>query len=338
MPIRADPRTLPSFRLFVIALLAAFCVLVTLASVGIGSVRVSPGNVFRALFVEKDGVNRQVIMNIRLPRTLIAGLVGMCLALSGCILQGVMRNPLAAPNLIGVSSGAGLAAVFVYIVFPTAYYLLTPLAFVGSLATTLLIYGIAWKGGTEPFRLILSGVAVSAFLSAGINTLMILYPDRVHSVVSFMVGSLSALTWKHFDILWPYALGGFLVTGLLANRLDILVLGDETARGLGLRVEATRMAFIILSSLLAAAAVSIVGLLGFIGLIVPHMCRLIIGSNHRYLLPASALMGAAVVMLSDIAARTALSPQELPVGIVTAALGAPFFLYLLRKGIRNDGH
>jgi iron complex transport system permease protein len=335
---RKDPRTLPAFRVLVIFLLAASCALVALASVGIGSVRVSPSGVLRALFVEREGVHHQVIMNIRLPRALIAGLVGMCLSLSGCILQGVMRNPLASPNLIGVSSGAGLAAVFVYIVFPTAYYLLTPLAFVGSLATTLLIYGIAWKGGTEPFRLILSGVAVSAFLSAGINTLMILYPERVHSVVSFMVGSLSALSWRHFDILWPYALGGFLAASLLANRLDILVLGDETARGLGLRVEATRMAFIALSSLLAAAAVSVAGLLGFVGLIVPHICRLLIGSSHRYLLPASALMGAAVVMASDIAARTVLSPQELPVGIVTAALGAPFFLFLLRKGSRSDGH
>jgi iron complex transport system permease protein len=302
--------------------------------VSIGSLRISPVAVFRAIFIEREGVNHQIIYNIRLPRTLIAGLVGICLSLSGGILQGVMRNPLATPNIIGVSSGAGLAAVTVFILFPDFYYLLTPIAFLGALGTTLVIYSIAWKGGTDPFRLILSGVAISAFLGAGINTLMILYPDRVHSVVSFMVGGLAALTWKHFNVIWPYALGGFILVNIMANRLNILLLGDETATSLGLKVERTRVYFIVLSSLLAASAVSIVGLLGFVGLIVPHMTRIILGSNYRYLFPASALLGAAVLMICDTFARMILDPMELPVGVIMAFFGAPFFLYLLRGGLK----
>lgn len=305
-------------------------------SVSFGALRIPPGDVVRAILHPDEGVNRQIIWNIRLPRTLVAGLVGICLSISGVILQGIMKNPLASPGIIGVSSGAGLAAVIILVALPDYYFLVTPFAFLGALAATILIYLLAWKNGINPMRLILSGVAVSAFLGAGINALMIFFPDRIHGVVWFMVGGLAARTWKHFHILWPYTAAGLGIALVISPKLNLLMLGDEVATSLGLKVERTRMCFIALAALLAASAVSIVGLLGFVGLIVPHMTRLIIGSDHRYLIPATALSGAALLMACDTLARVVMDPAELPVGIIMAALGAPFFLYLLRGGLKSN--
>jgi iron complex transport system permease protein len=168
-----------------------------------------------------------------------------------------------------------------------------------------------------------------------ITGLMIFFPDRVHSVIGFMVGGLSARTWKHLDIIAPYTVAGFLLASLTARRLNILLLGDEMARSLGLHVERTRLFFIALAALLAGSAVSVAGLLGFVGLMVPHITRLLIGSDYRYLIPASALSGAALVMVCDTISRVVLDPVEVPVGITMALLGAPFFLYLLRSRALN---
>lgn len=333
---KASVRERTVYRLTVMAVLAGLCMVSLILSVSFGALRIPAGEVVRALMSAGDGVNRQVIWNVRLPRTLVAGLVGICLSLSGAILQGIMRNPLASPGIIGVSSGAGLAAVIILIVLPDYYYLVTPFAFLGAFAATILIYLLAWKNGIDPMRLILSGVAVSALLGAGINALMILFPDRVHGVVSFMVGGLAARTWKHFHILWPYTLIGTAAAMVMSPKLNVLMLGDEIAVSLGVRVERTRTALIALASLLAASAVSIVGILGFVGLIVPHITRLIIGSDHRYLIPASALSGATLLMACDTVARVVMDPVEIPVGIIMAALGAPFFLYLLRGGIKRN--
>ena len=318
-------------KILVLFLLSAACLLSFLFSVGKGSLDISIRQVISAIFLEQDTVNYQIIWNIRLPRVLVGGLVGICLSLSGAILQGVMRNPLAAPNIIGVSSGAGLMAYIILIIFPEYYYLVPMGAFAGALIATISIYLLAWKNGINPMRLVLAGVAVSSLLGALINSLMSFFPDRVTGVVGFMVGGLSARTWPHFNMLWPYAVIGIAITLLLPKKLNILMLGDEIATGLGINVEKTRMIFIVLASLLAASAVSVVGLLGFVGLIVPHTARLIIGSDYRYLLPATAILGATVVMLCDTIARLLFDPVEIPVGIVMSILGAPFFLYLLRE-------
>lgn len=325
-----------SYRIIIMAVLLGVSVLGVFVSVSIGSLRISLAEVARAIFFESGGTNRQIIWGIRLPRTLVGGLVGVCLSLSGAILQGVMRNPLAAPNIIGVSSGAAVSALVVMIVLPRFFYLITPVAFIGAFTSTVLIYLLAWKNGIKPMRMILAGVAVSAFLGAITNTLMIFYPERVQGVIGFMVGGLIARTWKHFHIIWPYALAGFIGVNFLAKRLNVLMLGDEVATGLGLKVERNRMVLIGVAAFLAAAAVSIVGLLGFVGLIVPHICRLIIGSDYRFLFPTSALFGASLVIMCDIAARMAFDPVEIPVGIIMAVLGAPFFLYLLRGGLKRE--
>ena len=286
-----------------------------------GSVEISSAQVFSTLTgsTELDETRRQILENIRLPRAIVAMLVGVNLSLSGAILQAVMKNPLADPHIIGISSGAGLFGIFVMMIFDDAGKIMTPAAFVGAILAAALIYVLAWKDGIRPIRVILAGVAVSAFLGAGISALLIFAGDKVHGALMWMVGGLSARSWQHVEILLPYSIAGTVL--------------DEVATGLGLRVNLVRSVLTAVAALLAASAVCVAGLLGFVGLIVPHTARLILGSDYRILLPGAALLGAATVTISDTVARTIFAPTELPVGILTALLGAPFFLYLLRREI-----
>jgi iron complex transport system permease protein len=320
------------WRSLIIAALAMLALAGIMVSMMKGAVDIAPPDILRIMTGRvAQNTKFQIIWNIRLPRTLVGSLVGVNLAISGAILQGVMQNPLADPHIIGISSGAGLAGVLVLISFPQLNYLIVPMAFLGALGAAVLIYILAWKDGIKPMRIILAGVAVSAFLGAGISALMVFYSDRIHGALMWMVGGLSARSWPHCAIIAPYTLiGGFLALAG-AKHLNILALGDEVGQGLGLNVEIARLFLTAVAALLAASAVSVVGLLGFVGLIVPHTARLIIGSDYRYLIPASGLLGAAVVTLSDTFARMVLAPVEIPVGIIMAFLGAPFFLYLLRR-------
>ncbi len=317
-------------KIIIILSIYALLLISLIVGISLGSLRISPFEVVKSIFSTENKLYHNIIYNVRLPRNLIAAFVGINLALAGATLQGVMNNPLASPNLIGVSSGAGFMAFVIMILFPDYGYLVPFGAFIGALATTLLIYLLAWKKGVSPIRLILSGVAVSAFLGAGINILMTFYPERVTGGLSFLIGGLSGRTWPDFHMIWPYSLVAGALCLLLSNQVNILLLGDEVATGLGLSVEKYRMVLIVLSSLLAASAVSVAGLLGFIGLIVPHMARLLVGSDYRFLYPATIGLGAAVLVACDAIARMLFDPIELPVGIIMAILGAPFFLYLLR--------
>ena len=318
----------PAVILLIFFLLAIFGICLSVMK---GSVEISVAEIFSAIFGKSFGTHEQILNNIRLPRTIVAALVGINLSLSGAILQAVMKNPLADPHIIGISSGAGLAGIAVMLLFPETTWAITPVAFLGAMSAAILIYILAWKNGIRPIRIILAGVAVSAFLGAGISSLMILNSDKVHGALMWMVGGLSARSWNHVEIILPYAIVGTLLAMIGAKYLNVLLLGDETAKSLGLRVEVVRLLFTALAALLAASAVSVVGLLGFVGLIVPHAARLIIGSDHNFLLPATVLLGIATVTISDTFARTIFSPLELPVGIVMAVAGAPFFLFLLRK-------
>ncbi|MBQ7703993.1 MAG: iron ABC transporter permease [Selenomonadaceae bacterium] len=317
--------------ILILAIFISLACLGFFVSVIKGSVEISLAEIFSALFGNASGTNAQILNNIRLPRTIVAALVGINLSLSGAILQAVMKNPLADPHIIGISSGAGLAGIAVMLLLPEKNWAITPFAFLGAMSAAILIYILAWKNGIRPIRIILAGVAVSAFLSAGISSLMILNSDKVHGALMWMVGGLSARSWLHVEIILPYTIFGTLLAFIGAKYLNVLALGDETAKSLGLRVEFVRLIFTALAALLAASAVSVVGLLGFVGLIVPHAARLIIGSDHNFLLPAAAFLGIATVTFSDTFARTIFAPVELPVGIVMAAAGAPFFLFLLRK-------
>jgi len=322
--------SVPGYGLAMAALTAA-ALLGVAFGICTGAVRISLPEIWMYLFQGYDGPMREVVWNIRLPRTLVGALVGANLALSGALLQAVMRNPLADPHLIGVSSGAGLFGVIVLILFPQMWLMLTPAAFLGACGAALLIYALAWRDGVQPVRLILAGVAVSSFLGSGISALLIFFSDRVDGALAFLVGGLSAKSWPELVTILPYSVAGMLAALCGSSHLNVLALGDANARGLGLPIEAVRFLMTAVAALLAASAVSVAGLLGFVGLIVPHMVRLLIGGDYRVLLPASALTGAAVMMFCDTLARMMFAPVELPVGIVTGALGAPFFLYLLRR-------
>ena len=321
------------WRITILVTFLFLAVLGSFLSLTKGSSIISIKEITDILLNPGDDPRSQIIWNIRMPRTIVGALVGINLSLSGAILQAIMRNPLADPHIIGISSGAGLAGVVIMILFPAMEYLITPVAFIGAMLAAVCIYILAWKNGIKPVRIILAGVAVSAFLGAGISGLMIFYSDRVHGALMWMVGGLAARSWPHVNIILPYAVIGLILALASAAYLNILQLGDEMARGLGVNVEVTRIILTAIAALLAASAVSVVGLLGFVGLVVPHAARLLIGSDYRFLLPASALLGIAIVTLSDTFARVIFAPIELPVGIIMAFLGAPFFLFLLRREI-----
>ncbi|MDY4746315.1 iron ABC transporter permease [Veillonella caviae] len=320
------------FRLSVLLILVALLVASMFISLIFGSTSVSLSDIWRTLWSsELTDSASQIIWNIRLPRNIVAALVGACLATSGAILQAVMKNPLADPQIVGVSSGAGLMGVIILILFPGYDYLVPMVAFLGAMGAALMVYALAWKNGIRPSRIILAGVAVSAFLGSGISALLVFFGDRVQGALLWMVGGLAARSWPQVEVLLPYAIVGLIFACMGAKRLTILSLGDETAKGLGLKVEQTRFMMTAVAALLAAGAVSIAGLIGFVGLVIPHILRLIIGNDYAYLLPGSALLGAFILVISDTVGRVVLSPIEIPVGIIMAFFGAPFFLYLLRR-------
>lgn len=319
------------WRFLMVLLFAALAVTGFLCSALNGAVAIPFGELGDLVNGAGNNAHWQILYNIRLPRTIVAALVGMNLAVAGAILQAVMKNPLADPHIIGISSGAGLAGIGVIVLWPAMEYLIVPVAFVGAMLAACCIYLLAWKNGIRPLRVVLAGVAVSSFLGAGISAILVLYSDRVHGALLWMVGGLAARSWPHVEIILPYAALGLVLAVLGAGYLNILQLGDDVAKGLGVNVELVRILLTATAALLAASAVSVAGLLGFVGLVVPHTVRLLIGSDYRYLIPCSALLGIATVTYSDTLARMAFAPLELPVGIFMAALGAPFFLFLLRK-------
>lgn len=318
-------------RIVVIVLFSIFIVAASAVSLMIGQVSFTFGEMWQGIFSKEETLARKIIWDLRLPRVLIGLIVGMCLACSGTILQGIMRNPLADPGIIGVSSGAGLAATVIMIVLPAYIGLLPLAAFLGALITALCIYLLSWKGSTSPVRIILVGVAINALIGAAMNALMILYSDRVQAALPWLAGGIQGVGWNQLEMIIYYAVFALLLALYGIRHIRILRLGDEMATLLGHNVERSRFFLIVLSTLLAGIAVSVAGLIGFVGLIVPHMLRLIIGGDYRYLLPASALGGGLLVIVADTVARSAFEPIELPVGILLAFLGGPFFLYLIYR-------
>ena len=234
-------------------------------------------------------------------------------------------------RMLAKNGGGGLGGILVMLVLPQFGYLLVPAAFGGALVTAVLVYLLAWKRGVNPVRLILAGVAVSAMLGAFSSTILILNAEKAGGVLDFTIGSLSARSWPQIEQVAPYMAAGFAVALMLGQKLNILTLGDEVATGLGMRVERTRFLLLAVAALLAASAVSVAGLLGFVGLIAPHIVRIVIGSDNRFLIPASALFGGIMVVGCDTVGRMAMDPSELPVGVIMSLLGPPFFLWLLRR-------
>ncbi|BBK24833.1 corrinoid ABC transporter permease [Dialister hominis] len=320
-----------SLKIIIILFFTGFTIFAMVASLTLGSVDISFSTIVHTLLGNVQTTDEMVIWNIRFPRNIVGALVGANLAVSGAILQAVMKNPLADPGIVGVSSGAGLAGVIMLIFMPEASILLTPVAFVGAMLSAAAVYALAWKNGIRPTRIILAGVAVSAFLGSGISALLVFYSDKVQGALLWMVGGLSARSWPQVETLFPYTILGLVLALAGCKALTILSLGDETARGLGVPVERVRFSMTAVAALLAAGAVSVAGLIGFVGLVVPHIVRLIIGTDYKYVIPGSAILGAGVLVFCDTLGRVAFSPIEIPAGIIMAFLGAPFFLYLLRR-------
>ncbi|MBB6634939.1 FecCD family ABC transporter permease [Cohnella thailandensis] len=311
--------------------LAPILIASVLYGIGSGSVSISVPEIWRIVFNEGDPAHEAILWNLRLPRVLVGLLVGACLAASGALLQGVMRNPLADPGIIGVSAGGGLAAVVALVLFPQFGYLLPGFAFGGALLSAMMIYLLAWDGGSSPTKIVLAGIAVNALLGGVMNGIMVLNSDRIQSVIPWLAGGLAGRSWPHLQFLLPYAVIGLSLVPFAAKASNLLTLGDQSAQSLGQHVERQRFLIVALASLLAGAAVSVAGLVGFVGLIVPHAIRLLIGDDYRYLLPYSIAGGAALMVAADTAARSWFDPIELPAGVLLACIGAPFFLVLLKR-------
>ncbi|MFQ5858630.1 MAG: FecCD family ABC transporter permease [Anaerolineae bacterium] len=320
-------------QLVVLAIALALVGTGLLASIGLGAVSLGPAQVIQALLDRSTVIPRQIVWNLRVPRALVGALVGMNLGVSGVLLQGIMRNSLASPTIIGVTAGAGLAATVVMLMVPGLPTFLPLAAFAGAMGAAVLVYLLSWQPGvgTSPVRMVLAGVAITSMLTAFTTFLMVTFSDRVQPVVLWMAGNLIGRSWGHLRLIWPYSVGGLAIAFLLIRQLNVLQLGDETAQGLGVRIELARLLAMAAASFLAASAVSVAGLVGFIGLMVPHTMRLLGGYNHAYLIPAAAIGGAALMMWADLGARMLLAPAELPVGIITAVMGGPYFVYLLYR-------
>ena len=324
-------------------LFAVLCVLVVLSAVlsmCFGAVLVPPGDIFRALLGRAAGTAQaQIVLYARLPRTCGCLLAGMALAVSGTVIQGVLNNPLAAPNIIGVSSGAGLTVALCGVIAPSAAAVTPIAAFAGALLGVLLVLFIAEKTGASKITLVLAGVAISSIFNAMIDAVVTFVPEALNSYSDFRIGGVANLAMSRITPAFWVILVAFVLILSLAGEMDVLMLGTETAHSLGLRAKPLRLILLILAAALAGAAVSFAGLLGFVGLIVPHIMRRLAGSESRTLLLASALGGAAMLTLCDLLGRVLFAPYELPVGIVLAVVGGPFFLWLLfrqRGGRTHD--
>ncbi len=288
-------------------------------------------------------VDETIIFQIRLPRVMGSALVGAALATAGVLFQGLLRNPMADPYIIGTSAGAALGATIAMILPLNLAFLgfgLVPLAaFCGGLGTVILVYNLARVGGKTPIiSMLLAGFVVSALLAA-IMAFLMSFSERLslnlHTVYAFLMGHVSVTSWSQIAVIAPLVIGGIICSRFFAFHLNAFSLGEEGAAYLGIEVERDKILILALGSLLTAAAVSISGLVGFVGLVVPHAVRLSFGPDHRLLLPASALAGSAFVVIADLLARILLAPVEIPVGVITAIVGAPFFLYLLRHSRRE---
>ena len=297
----------------------------------LGAVNLGPERVLDGLLDRNDALARTIVWDLRLPRVILAALVGASLGVSGGLLQGVTRNPLADPYILGLTAGGGLAASIAIRAsesFPQE--LLAPVAFGGSMIGAAAVYGMSWQGGVSPLRLALAGVAVASLFTAGTTMILVTSNLFAQAALAWLAGGLFGRGWEELRAMWPYAIAGMGAALVLSRSMNILSLGDEPAQSLGLNVERTRFFAVGVAALLAGAAVSAAGMVAFVGLVIPHIARLLTGDDHRTLLPLSAVLGGSLVVYSDVFARTVQAPVEIPMGIVTAAIGAPFLLYLIR--------
>ncbi|GAA5345928.1 iron complex transport system permease protein [Planifilum fimeticola] len=323
-----------------VALLGILLILiagVAVLSLGTGDMAIPPVDVVKALFGAGEGMQELVVRSFRLPRILLAMMAGMALAVSGAVLQGIIRNPLASPDLMGITGGASFAVVSFYTAFSDRANALTvsvqwlPLAaFIGAFLVGVVVYALAWRGGVTPLRLVLIGIGLTHAMQA-LTTIMILFgpiylATQVHI---WTTGSVNGSNWNHVTTLLPWVLLMLAFIWIGARKLNIQELGEEIARGAGSRVQRDRLLLLAFSTALAGGAVAFAGGIGFVGLMAPHIGRRLVGPSYGALIPVSALIGGLLVMGADWIGRTAFSPLEVPAGVFTSAIGAPYFIYLL---------
>jgi iron complex transport system permease protein len=337
----------PTRQIVVLGTLAALLLVAFVANLGAGAVTIAPGDVIEVL-AHHAGIGNgstprfdAVVWDIRLPRALLAALVGAALAVAGAALQAVFRNPLAEPSIIGVANGAAVGAVMVIVtgVAFAGVYTVPAAAFVGGLVATGVVFLVATQDNRiEVVTLVLAGIAVNVTAAAATGLFTYLADDdQLRDIVFWMLGSLAGATWTRIGTVAVPILLAAVVLCSRARSLDLLALGDREAGHLGINVTRMRVLVVALAALATGSAVAVAGVVGFVGLVVPHMVRLVAGPDHRTLLPASVVGGAALLLMADLAARTLVVPSELPLGVVTALAGGPYFLWLIRRQRTADG-
>lgn len=324
-------RTLLSF-----ALIGVLFITLLLVSVNTGSLQLSVSQLLRGLFVEYDP-DVATVYDLRFPRVIIASLAGAALAVSGCLFQACMKNPIADPGVIGVSSGASFAAVLVAGLFPSLIFLVPVLAFLGGILACVLVYTLSWKGGLNPLRVILVGVAVNAVFTGLTQAFNSMTGGNLTGVASIANANISQKTWGDVYIITGYVTLGLVLAIFLFQRCNLLGLSDQTAQGLGVNVTAARIMVSLVSVLLASISTAVVGVVAFLGLIVPHIARLLVGSDHKVLLPFSILGGASLMLLADTLGRTVAVPYEISASILLSIVGGPMLIILLRRSDETYG-
>lgn len=312
-----------------------FLFIVSLVSMKLGSLDISYGELIKGIFINLNEGKMSIIRELRFPRIIIAVLVGGNLAICGVLLQVVVKNPLADPGITGISAGASLVAVLIMVLFPGLSNLKPILAFCGGLISALLVFSIAYDKGFSPLRIILAGVAINAMFSAMSSILTTVNSTGISSVTNWLNGSLATVTWSDAKMLVIYSLIGVLISFTLRQTCNLMSLGDKTAKSLGVDINKQRVIISAVAVFLASISTGVAGIISFVGLIVPHIGRFLIGSDHKYLIPFSFTMGAILLLIADTVGRCLFVPYEVPVGLVMSVIGGPFFIFLLRRSMKK---
>ena len=322
---RKRVRAVLSFGIMILCLVGLF-----FAAINIGSLKVSFPDLMRGLFVERIE-EVAVIYDLRFPRSIISMLAGAAIAVSGVLFQAVLKNPLADPGIIGISSGASFAAVLITAFAPQLYFFTPLVAFLGGVVAFFLVYFLSWKGGLSPLRIILTGVAVDAFFTGLSSAFNSMSGGNMSGVASIVEANITQKTWDDVTTMVPYVVAGLFLACLFIRECNLMSLEDKTVRSLGMNVNATRIVISLIAVLLASISTAIAGAVSFLGLIVPHIGRILVGSDHRALIPFSALAGACFFLLADTIGRTIAAPYEISAAVIMSVVGGPFFIILLRR-------
>ena len=327
--------TLSSSKKICMILTTVFVLCFTiLISLRIGSIDISFKELIDGMFLSKQSNNFLIISDLRMPRVLSAVLIGGNLAVAGALLQTTMKNPLADPGIIGISSGASLGAIAVMVIFTDLIKYKIIIAFIGGIIAACLVYLIGEDKGFSPVRIILAGVCVNSILNALSSMVTVFNSAGVSSIQTWLLGSLVNITWNDFKILALYTIVGIALCLLVIKSCDLMGLGDKTAQSLGLNVNRVRVMITFVAVLLTSISTGVGGVISFVGLVIPHICRFLIGSSHKFLIPFSYFMGGFLLLVADTVSRNIFRPYEIPVGLTMCLVGGPFFIYILRRSKR----